>query len=190
MKITLWAAFVFGSIVMFSCGSSRPIKSEPPTVENVEVPKVAAYQTLDDHGHKMLVGQITPDLIKNETDFPWYAQTLSYYKPKEELVQQYKDKAGRFNIVLFAGTWCEDSHFIVPGYIKTMETAGVPADRLEFWATDREKHTLNDMHTKYGVTLVPTIIIFQDGSEVGRVVEYGESGLPDTDLLAIMKKVH
>jgi thioredoxin-like negative regulator of GroEL len=40
----------------------------------------------------------------------------------------------------------------------------------------------------FGITNVPTIIVMKNGKEVGRVVEYGHTGLFDKDLAEILAK--
>ena len=41
---------------------------------------------------------------------------------------------------------------------------------------DRAKTSLYNLHNLFHIVDVPTFIVMKDGKEVGRVVEYGESG--------------
>lgn len=194
MKTPLLPAIILAAALFVSaCGTTQNQQADhPPTTAPAQTAaevNTTRYEVLDDHGHKMLKGRITPDLIKKDTAFKWYNETLQYYRPNAELVQQFRDKAGRFNLVLFIGTWCVDSQAIIPGYISSAEEAGLPHSIFTVYATDRAKTTLENKEKDYKVTLIPTIIVMQNGQEVGRVEEYGETGLPDNALLEVMKKV-
>jgi thiol-disulfide isomerase/thioredoxin len=84
------------------------------------------------------------------------------------------------------GTWCEDSHFIIPKLFALTDAAGFSKDRITLIGVDREKKTLSHLSEALNITNVPTIIVFQNGKEAGRVVEYGKSGLFDKDLGGIL----
>lgn len=148
------------------------------------------YQVLPDaEEKKFLMGIITAADIKGDTSFSWYAETLKYYRPNKELVDAFKAKAGQFQLVLFAGTWCHDSQAILPKYIACAEAAGLADSVITIIGTDRQKTTLANLHKVFNVTLVPTMIVMKEGKEVGRITEYGNTGLPDAELAALMGKL-
>jgi hypothetical protein len=87
------------------------------------------------------------------------------------------------------GTWCEDSHFIIPKFYSLLETAGFPNDRVTLIGVDRKKKTLSHLSEALNVTNVPTIIVLKNGKEVGRVVEFGKYGLFDKELGEIINSI-
>ena len=53
------------------------------------------------------------------------------------------------------------------------------------YGVDRAKTTRNGDEKKYGITLVPTIILFKDGKEVGRITETVKKSIEE-DLATII----
>ena len=63
------------------------------------------------------------------------------------------------------------------------DKSNYPPNKIYLIGVDRAKTTIQQLHTKYKITNVPTFIILNNaGKEIGRVVEYGKSGMPDKDL--------
>lgn len=135
---------------------------------------------------KMLVGAINKQLIATDTAFGWYASSYQYYTPDAATVTAFKDHP-EVRYLIFGGTWCEDTQTIVPKFYKLLEQAGIAETQLSFFAVDRDKKTYGNLTEALGVTLVPTIIAFKDGKELGRVVEYGTTGNWDKELAAFLK---
>ncbi|MCU0335642.1 MAG: thioredoxin family protein [Chitinophagaceae bacterium] len=138
---------------------------------------------------KLLYGIIRLQDIKQDTSFKWYAQTLQYYKPNTALVAQLKARAGQLHYVLFTGTWCHDSQAITPKYFACMEAAALPESAFTIVATDRDKKAVAGLHSAFGISLVPTLIVMKAGKEVARITEYGSTGLPDAELADILGKL-
>jgi thiol-disulfide isomerase/thioredoxin len=151
-------------------------------------PKLYA-EAKDRDSTKMLLGFVDRAQITNDTAFGWYANTLKYFKPNAEAVSTIKGKTDSMYILLFAGTWCEDSQQILPKYLSTLDAAGLPADRVTIIATDRAKTTVANLHKTFGITNVPTLIMLKQGKEVGRIVEYGSTALMDKELAALAEKM-
>ena len=97
-----------------------------------------------------------------------------------------KDKV---QYVVFGGTWCEDTQFILPKFFKLQEQSGLSESRLSLYAVDRSKKTLGNIADAFKITNVPTIIVMKDGKEIGRVVEYGKTGKWDTELGQILSSL-
>jgi thiol-disulfide isomerase/thioredoxin len=146
------------------------------------------YDVLPDSAEKKLLrGIITLQDIKGDTSFTWYAEALKYYRPNAALVAAFKEKAGQFTLLLFTGTWCHDSQQITPKYFKCLEAAGIADSVCTIVATDRNKKTIAHLHDVFNVINVPTIIVLKNGKEVGRIEEYGKTGLPDQELASIIQ---
>jgi len=56
-------------------------------------------------------------------------------------------------------------------------------------AVDRQKKTIGPLAQAMQATNVPTVIVMQQGKELGRVVEYGKTGQWDKELAEIVKLV-
>jgi thiol-disulfide isomerase/thioredoxin len=84
------------------------------------------------------------------------------------------------------GTWCEDSHNIIPKFFSLLDAAGFSKDKISLIGVDRSKKTWSHLAEGLGVINVPTIIVMKNGKEMGRVVEYGKYGLFDKELAEII----
>jgi thiol-disulfide isomerase/thioredoxin len=139
---------------------------------------------------KYLLGFISKEQITKDPDFGWYAQNSKYYKPKKEHVDIITKKAYDFQILLFTGTWCHDSQQIIPKYFSLLEAAEFPDHRMVIVGVDRQKAVPGNLHRPLNIVNVPTLIVLKEGVEVGRVVEYGNTGMVDAELAEIIKKIN
>lgn len=148
------------------------------------------YETLPDaEEKKILKGFITKQQITNDTAFAWYATNRKYNKPNPDVVAVLKEKAYEFQLVFFIGTWCHDSQQILPKYFAALEAAEYPEHYMTIIACDRDKAGPANIQRPFKVVNVPTVLIMKDGKEVGRIVEFGNTGLVDQELAEIVKKL-
>ena len=148
------------------------------------------YTSTQDVKHpevKILKGIISKYALINDTSFQWYGPNRNAYQPDTAVVSALRDTSGNYSYVLFGGTWCEDTQFILPKFFHLQEVAGVPDDHITFFAVDRSKQTLGNIAAAFHITNVPTIIVMKNGQEVGRVVEYGKTGQWDKELAGLLK---
>jgi thiol-disulfide isomerase/thioredoxin len=87
------------------------------------------------------------------------------------------------------GTWCDDSRFIVPKFYSLLDAAGFPQDKVSLIGVDRSKKTLSHLAEALNIENVPTIIVMNNGKEIGRVVEYGKYGAFDKELGEIIASI-
>ena len=145
------------------------------------------YEVLvEQPNEKSLKGIISREVLQNDTSFHWYAQNLKGYKPNTAALEGLKNNKDSIQLLAFMGTWCEDSHFIIPKFYSLLDSAGFSADRVTLVGVDRQKKTISHLAEALNVKNVPTIIVLKNGKEVGRVVEYGKNGLFDMELGEIL----
>jgi hypothetical protein len=145
------------------------------------------YEVTNDGGDKILKGIITRDLIANDTSFKWYGQNLAGYKPNEATMNALKQKSTELQLIVFGGTWCSDTKYILPKLFAITDAAAFSQDRITLIGVDRNKKTISHLSEALGVINVPTIIVMKEGKELGRVVEYGKTGVWDKELGDIIK---
>lgn len=154
-----------------------------------QAPAEVQYSTLVERpNEKTLKGILSKELLTGDTSFKWYAEAQKIYTPQASAVEALGRNRDSVQLIVFMGTWCEDSHFVIPRLFKLTEAAGFPAERITLIGVDRNKKTLSHLAEALNVTNVPTIIVMKKGKETGRVVEYGSSGLYDKDLGEILMK--
>jgi thiol-disulfide isomerase/thioredoxin len=145
--------------------------------------------TVDDRKVTILNGIITKYAIQNDSAFKsWYGPSQVIYKPNVAVVNAMEAAKATVQYVIFGGTWCEDTQFILPKFFKLQEQAGVSDNSISFLGVDRKKKTLGNLADAFKITNVPTIIVMKNGVEIGRVVEYGKAGKWDEELADILKK--
>lgn len=140
------------------------------------------YEVSNDGQDKILKGLITRDLVANDTSFKWFKQNLAGYKPNESATNALKSKSAQLQLIVFGGTWCSDTKYILPKLFALTDAAAFPQDRVTLIGVDRDKKTLSHLSEALGVINVPTIIVMKEGKEIGRVVEYGKTGVWDKEL--------
>jgi len=151
----------------------------------------AQYEASQDPKHpevKVARGLVNKYLIQNDTAFKWFKQNQAGYRPDTATLNAFERTKGKYQFVVFGGTWCEDTQFILPKFFSLQERTGVPDDVITFFGVNREKNSLGNIAKAFNVTNVPTIIVMKDGKEIDRVVEYGKTGKWDKELAAILNK--
>lgn len=137
---------------------------------------------------KTYKGIISREALTSDTSFTkWYVPNQKAYTPNaaaKELLMKNKDSV---QLLVFMGTWCEDSQFIIPKLFALADAAGFSNDHITLIGTDRQKKTLSHLSEALNITNVPTIIVLKKGKELGRVIEYGKSGSFDKDLSEILQ---
>lgn len=138
---------------------------------------------------KMLLGAQTIDQFQKEPYSEWYVQEYNDYVPDAETMKELrKAKLGTYNMLVFLGTWCGDSHREFPRLMKILDELKYPKQKLTIIAVNRKKESPNGEEGRYNIQRVPTIILSKYGKQQGRIIEYPESGFLEKDLLQIINK--
>src|SRR6185503_17322335 len=143
----------------------------------------------DKNGGKVFKGIISREILESDTSFKWYWDNKKGYTPNAVALSGLKKQADSIQLLTFMGTWCEDSHFIIPKFFSLLDAAGFPAERVTLIGVDRQKKTLSHLAEALNVKNVPTIIVLKNGKEVGRVVEFGKYGVFDKELGEIVSSI-
>ena len=138
-------------------------------------------------GGLIYTGLINKYTLINEASFTWYNDNQKNYKPSTELLNGFEAAKSKVHFVVFGGTWCDDTQFILPKFFKLQQLSGMPDSCISFFGVNRDKKTIENVSAAFNITNVPTIIVMKSGKEIGRVVEYGKSGEWDKDLLELIK---
>jgi thiol-disulfide isomerase/thioredoxin len=144
--------------------------------------------TREADGTKIVKGFLSKQELATDPSFIWFAENQKGYTPDQNALQLLRANRDSINIVAFGGTWCGDTKYILPKFFALTDAAGLSPDRVTLLGVDRSKKTIQHLSEAFGITNVPTLIIMKNGKEVGRVVEYGHTGLFDKDLAEILGK--
>ena len=171
MKFTLTILLVLISYVVFA-QVPYEISKDP------KHPEVTIYR-----------GAIDKYLLQNNPEFnKWYTFNQQSYMPDSAVLNIFAKAKDSIQFVLFGGTWCDDTQFILPKFFKIQEMAGVPDNAISFFGVDRQKQALGNIASAFSITNVPTIIVMKNGKEIGRIVEYGKTGKWEKELAEIITR--
>jgi thiol-disulfide isomerase/thioredoxin len=154
----------------------------------VQIVSAQTEVTREANGTKILKGFMTKQELATDSSFTWFAENQKGYTPDQNALQLLRANRDSINIVAFGGTWCGDTKYILPKFFVLADAAGLSPDRVTMLGVDRSKKTIQHLSEAFGITNVPTLIVMKNGKEVGRVVEYGHTGLFDKDLAEILGK--
>jgi thiol-disulfide isomerase/thioredoxin len=136
---------------------------------------------------KILRGIINKYLIMNDPAYTWYQANQTVYTPDTATLSAMEKAKGKVQFVVFGGTWCEDTQFILPKFFKLQEMSGISDEQITLFGVNEDKKCLGHIAEAFGITNVPTIIVMKDNKEVGRVVEYGKTGKWDVEVAALLR---
>jgi len=130
----------------------------------------------DEKNRKVLTGLISRADIENDTAFGWFKKNYNMGRPDAKAVAAFKQHANDFQVLIFAGTWCPDTQNLLPEFYRLTDASGYADSNISIIGVDHSKKTLDNLSKTFHLVDVPTFIIMKNGKEVGRVVEYGETG--------------
>jgi thiol-disulfide isomerase/thioredoxin len=137
-------------------------------------------------GMPMLIGYCTREAFKDTNFVWWWMSEYDLYNIDSTLLNEIKNDLQNVNIRLVMGTWCSDSRREVPRFFKILDAVNYPSDEVEIICVDEDKHTEGDELAGLNIELVPTIIFYKNGNELGRIVESPQETL-EKDMVKILK---
>ena len=133
------------------------------------------------NGQKYLIGVLEKEMLNTGPYRDWFQASYNAYQPDMSAVANLKPLLRELHILVFLGTWCGDSRREVPRFMKIMDAAGFPTDRMKLVGVDRrrEHYKKSPGGEQWGLNIqrVPTFIFLKNGKEVGRIVERPLLGL-------------
>lgn len=80
--------------------------------------------------------------------------------------------ADEYTFKVWGGDWCPDCRQQLPDFAAALDAAGVPAERIEHFAVEKENgDKVGPEVEEYDIELIPTVVVERDGEEVTRFVE-------------------
>ncbi len=119
----------------------------------------------------MFVGTITRENFQDSNFAGWFNSEYTNYDVDTKLLNKSNNNYEGKIIKIVLGTWCSDSRREVPRFIKILDFIGFPEDKLFFICVDRDKKGLYDEVDDLNIEYVPTFIVYENGKEIGRIIE-------------------
>jgi len=140
----------------------------------------------------VITGETSKEELMNNSNFEWFDANYKAFETQPELIKKIKRllRKNKYTIEVYFGTWCSDSQREVPQLFKILDESGFDYKRFKLIAVPESKE-VPDVSEEESRTLniinVPTIIVYEDGKEVNRYVEFAVESL-EQDLLKILSK--
>ena len=134
-------------------------------------------------GKDILVGKGHRSGLQKKHYNEWFDANYRDYRPDLQTVNKLKPVVNDYNFVIVMGTWCPDSREQVPVLFKILDLAGY-RQNPDIYFVPRQYKSYKPTKT-YHIIRVPTIIVYRDGQEKGRIIEYPMKSM-EADLLKIM----
>jgi thiol-disulfide isomerase/thioredoxin len=124
-----------------------------------------------DSENTILVGVSPRSAYQDDNFKEWFNSEYTNYKLDIELLFAHKEKFEQKLIKIVLGTWCSDSRREVPRFVKMLDFINFPDDKIFFMNVDKSKKGIENEVDELDIEFVPTFIIYEDGEEIGRIVE-------------------
>ncbi|MCC7051438.1 MAG: thioredoxin family protein [Bacteroidia bacterium] len=139
------------------------------------------------NSEKMLLGEQTYRLLINDNSYPWFKSGVMQYGYNSQTVSSLKNYTnnGDIHFVVFGGSWCDDTHKLLPQFFKVVLDAGFSEQDIYLYMLDREKTCPTKNEKGLNITNLPTFIVYRNGQEIGRIIETVQKSI-EADLLEIL----
>jgi thiol-disulfide isomerase/thioredoxin len=163
---------------------------------NACTPKMTGHQTqpvnmeaTDKRGNLILLGKTTRERLAQAPFDTWYTKNYESYTVDSNTASQVRPLLRNKRFLLFMGTWCGDSRREVPRIYKILDCCQVKPSQIQLINLNNSDTAYKQSpgHEEQGLNIrrVPTLLIFDNQGEVGRVVESPVTSL-EKDILAIV----
>ncbi len=182
MKLYIWLLLTM-SMVINSCAVSK----------NQRVSEPLNQHTKDKRGNEMLIGQCSRSALIEPPFADWFSPNYDSYLVDSFTCTFIRPLLANKSITIFMGTWCGDSRREVPRVLKMLDCCGFPENRLKLVMVSNldTAYKKSPQHEEAGrnIVRVPTIIVEDNGLEIGRIIEFPRISL-EKDMLAILRNEH
>lgn len=137
-------------------------------------------------GKPILIGVCDRSAFTDSNFAWWFTSEYDNYEVDSLTLQNFENNVQDYSITIIMGTWCSDSRREVPRFYKILDELDYPAEKIELIMVDRNKKGIADEAEGLDIQYVPTFIFYEDGEEVGRIIETPEQTL-EKDLSEIVK---
>lgn len=143
------------------------------------------YTYYDDKSEKeCLIGVCDRTAFADSNYSNWFDSEYDDYVVDLDVIKPIEDKLNECEIKIVLATWCSDSRREVPRLFKILDIVNFPMTKLTLIAVNREKNGVEKETEGLNINLVPTIIVYKNNNEIGRIIEAPVQSL-EKDLVSI-----
>lgn len=139
------------------------------------------------NGDKMLLGGVSREAFEKLPFSDWFNENYEAYQTNDAMIKSFKNKLKRHRIEVFIGTWDEDSKLLYPQFVKVLDHAKFPEERMLTYAVNESKKSFYSEERGKNIENLPTFIFYKSGKEVGRIVGFPAMGSFEKEILMIVR---
>lgn len=145
------------------------------------------YKIIPDekNGEPLILGYCPASAMNDSVFFNTWTSEYNNYQPDYETLDKIEGKLDQINITIVFRSTCSDSREQLPRLFKILDELNYDLNSITLIGVNREKKGLSSEAEGLEIELVPTIIFYKNGSEIGRIVETPAESL-EKDLLKIV----
>ena len=136
-------------------------------------------------GEPLILGYCPASIIIDSLFKDTWTIEYNNYQPDFETLDSLEGKLDNLIIKIVFRSTCSDSREQLPRLFKILNELNYDVNSITLIGVNREKQGLSNEAEGLEIELVPTIIFYKDGSEIGRIVETPVESL-EKDLLKIL----
>lgn len=144
---------------------------------------------LDADSNQHLIGLCDRTALEEAPFAEWFESGYSFYEVDQNLISRVAGQLEGISFDIFMATWCGDSRREVPRFYKVLDALGVGEEQIRLVNVYRDAphYKQSPTHEEQGKLLhrVPSFIVYRDGDEIGRIVEFPVTSL-EMDLVQIL----
>lgn len=144
------------------------------------------YKIIPDkeNGEPLILGYCPASAMNDSVFFNTWTTEYNNYQPDYETLDSLEGKLKDVNIKIVFRSTCSDSREQLPRLFKVLNELNYDVNSITLIGVNREKQGLSSETEGLEIELVPTIIFYKDGNELGRIVETPVESM-EKDLLRI-----
>jgi len=141
--------------------------------------------TDEKNGEPLILGYCPASIIIDSLFKDTWTTEYDNYQPDYETLDKLEGKLEDVTIKIVFRSTCSDSREQLPRLFKILNELNYDVNSITLIGVNREKQGLSNETEGLEIELVPTIIFYKDGSEIGRIVETPAESI-EKDLLKIL----
>ena len=145
------------------------------------------YKIIPDekNGEPLILGYCPASIIIDSLFKDTWTTENNNYQPDYETLDMLEGKLEDVTIKIVFRSTCSDSREQLPRLFKILNELNYDVNSITLIGVNREKQGLSNETEGLELELVPTIIFYKDGIEIGRIVEAPFESM-ENDLLQIL----
>ncbi len=145
------------------------------------------YKIIPDEktGEPLILGYCPASIVIDSLFTDTWTTEYNNYQPDFETLDSLEGKLEDINIKIVFRSTCSDSREQLPRLFKILNELNYNVNSIILIGVNREKESLSNETEGLEIELVPTIIFYKDGNEIGRIVETPVESM-EKDLLKLI----